>query len=838
MKKVIRFIGLTICAILVISLIATLLIPYFYKDEILEVATEKLGKQVKADISLSKVDVSIWGNFPNISIQLHDVSVLSSKTIDIRDFKGYSTDTALFANKVLLSFNVLDFLFENYVIKEIVVKDARMSYFQDSKSHHNWNFSIESDSTGGDMFIELSKIRFRNLRVEYHNVKSSVSAVEWIDKINFSGKFRGDDFSVDVYAMFSNREFFYAGKSYFPNSSFKCDASLIRDSTTYVVQNFKIETPIGIIISDGKVSIMSQSTYAVDINVNVETTVKQILNVLPKNQADSIAPYKLQSNIFVEGNLKGNLSEKQMPSLYCNIACTNGSVVYEKTKYAFTTKGRLKAANLLKLNTYEYTSTIASVTTGKSKLSLQKAIVTNMERPRFSVEGGFDVYVDDIEMLMKIEDYGIAGNFSGTICYDGSLESLSNFDKDFFKKNKIEADVRCRDVSISAPEDSPYDFQDVEGHFHFSDGNVAVDSLDGLLQLQPFSLQGQASGFISYLALDDVDTRCNLNCTIEHLNLLPFYEHYMSLSSSSSTGHFLGSIRFDAKKLDFDPYFLINATTIIRFTENAIELSGINATTLQGRLIGGAVSFTDMSHSQKRCVASGEIEKMSAKDIFMTFSDFSQDYVTSKQIDGLLSGDFKFSAVFDSVFNPLYPTIDAIADVVIEDGTLTNVKPLLEVGKKMNMEEEFKSVSFSVIKNTIRLHNDTLYIPDMKINASAFEISFAGTHNIENNRFNYYMTVFLKKTLSLKFRKKNECEDFGEIEKNTDGNFKVPLKVFGNPDDYHVEYDFSKSKQNVKESLAEQKSEWKEILNGDSDKQKQEKIEAEEPIQSGFEIEW
>ena len=144
----------------------------------------------------------------------------------------------------------------------------------------------------------------------------------------------------------------------------------------------------------------------------------------------------------------------------------------------------------------------------------------------------------------------------------------------------------------------------------------------------------------------------------------------------------------------------------------------------------------------------------------------------------------------------------------------------------------------TTLKNTISIKNDTLYIPEMTILSNSFEIEFARKHNIETNNFNYYLSIFLKKTLSVKFNNANkEVEDFGEIEKNKDGNFKVPIKIYGNPDNYKIDYDFRKTRKNVVEEMAKQKSEWNEILNSNKIEE-QEQLKKVEPIQSGFQIEF
>lgn len=836
MKRFLKIIGIAIATILFIIVVAAFAIPHFYKDEILQIVTEKVGKQIKADISLRSVDLTLWGNIPNISIQMHDVYAKSTQTFNQKEFPNQSTDTALYANRILLSFNILDFFFENYVVKEIVVRDAIVNYYLDSQSNHNWKFSIESDSSENNMFFELSKIRLQNTLANYYDVKDKIVASEWFDKINCSGKFQGDDFFIDAYAAFTNKNFEYDNTNFFPKSSFKCDLGLSRDSSTYTLKNFKFETPVGLVISDGTIKILKNNDINLNLNLNVETAFKKILDVLPQKTVEMLAPYKIETDIFVEGLVNGTIAKKTMPTITCNLACTKGSVLFEKTKYSFNTKGNITAKDFSKLETFAFTSTATTISTGKSKITPTNFTLTNFVNPKLAIAGDVQITIEDIDMLENIEDYRLSGNVSGSVSCEGLIDNLTNFTNNYFTRNNIVADLNCNNVSIVAPENSPYDFQDVRGIIHFSNGDIKIDSTSGILHNQRFTLQGKASNFVQYLAFDHVDTHCNFNCTIESLNATPFYEHYLTLASSPTSGNFLGSIRFEAKKLDFDPYFLMNAATIVRFTENAIELSEINATTLQGKLIGGNCKIVDLPNKQKKCIASGNIEKMSAKDIFSTFDNFDQTIITANQIDGLLSGKFMFSSNMDADYNPIYSTTDATADIIIEDGNVRNVETLLEIGKKMKMEEEFTNVSFSTLKNTLRIKNDTLYIPNMNVVSNAFEMTFAGKHNIENNNFDYYVMLFLKKTLSLKFNSKNkDTEDFGEIEKNTDGNFKVPIKIYGNPDNYEIVYDLKKSKENVKQSLDNQKSEWKEILNKTDDSTPK---EAEKPIESNFEIEW
>lgn len=840
MKTVLKYIGITLAVVVFVFLIASVTIPYLYKDEIVVFATEKLGKQVKADISVSNVDLTLLGDFPNISIQLHNVVVQSTKTFNTKEFPGYAHDTAVYAQRVLLSFNALDFLFKNYVIKQIVVHDSFINFFLDSNGKHNCEISMESDTTGSDMFLELSKIRFRNAQLLYHDRKSNIEANEWFDKIHFSGKFQGDDFNVDIFSTFTNKKFLYQGTDYFAKSAFRCDIAIMRDNASYIVKKTTIETPVGTIISDGVVKTDKNNDFDVDLHVNVETSIKKICKVLPKNITDSLAEYKPAADIFVEGNLKGKIGSKAMPGMVCNIACTKGEVRLLNTAYDFHTKGELHAKDIAKLNTYNYTTTNTKIKTGKSTITANKLTVTNFDKPQFTLDGSIDGYIEDIDYLANIDDYETSGHITGNFSCAGTTDMFSEFTSNFFKQIQLQADAHCQNLAIQAPKDSPYNFANVNGHIIVNKEKLSADSVSGTLQGVPFTLQGTATDFFSYILFDDVDTHCNITASIDNIDLLPFYIHYESLAESTGTGMLLGDITCNAKHLDFDPYHLDNAHTIIRLKPDGIDLLQIEASTLRGKLSGTNVSFTNLPNKQTKCVASGTIAKMEAKDIFTTFNNFDQDYITDKQIDGTLSGTFRFSSIMDENYDPVLPTMDVMADITIENGSAKNVVTLMEIGKKLKMKEEFANVTFSTLKNTIRIQQDTLFIPDMKILSSAFEMSFAGKHNIESNSFAYYVTVFLKKTLSLKFSNKNkEEEDFGEIEKNTDGNFRIPLKIFGNPDKFNIDYDFGKTKKNVKKEMEEQKSEWKEIINaGKSEEDIKAEEEKKKPIESGFQIEY
>ena len=75
MKKIVKIIGLTILAILILLIV----IPIFFKDKVLKVVTDVAGHYVDADINIGNLDLSLISNFPGATVVLDDVSVVGYK---------------------------------------------------------------------------------------------------------------------------------------------------------------------------------------------------------------------------------------------------------------------------------------------------------------------------------------------------------------------------------------------------------------------------------------------------------------------------------------------------------------------------------------------------------------------------------------------------------------------------------------------------------------------------------------------------------------------------------------------------------------------------------------
>jgi hypothetical protein len=282
-------------------------------------------------------------------------------------------------------------------------------------------------------------------------------------------------------------------------------------------------------------------------------------------------------------------------------------------------------------------------------------------------------------------------------------------------------------------------------------------------------------------------------------------------------------------------YDIQNIQCELQFSDNLVLFKNASFEALNGKCL----TTTKVRYANTAIICEGnlQLQNVSTKQLFGTFNNFDQDFLTQEQIDGTITSDISYNVILNNNWEPIYPKMYIIADVLIQDGSISDFEPFIEMGSKLKVEE-FNTVEFNKMQNTILIKQDTLYIPKMDIITNAFQMVLSGKHSLSGN-FQYFLSVDMKKTLSNRFRKNNNMEDFGEIEQTTDGDMQIPVKIIGNADKFSIDFDFKQKLEDVKEGFQRQKDDWRDILHKNtSEEDTKENEPVEEPIQTDFEIQF
>ncbi len=865
-KKIIVWLVISCAALIVASLI----LSYVYRDTITNFVTQELLSQVNGEVTVEKIDISFLQSFPDVSIQLYSVLAKSTDGFSRTQFT-HNCDTALYAKQLSLGFNIFDFFNQRYIVQNIQLNTARVLYVTDKQGNHNWNFIKPSTDTATNYFIDLSKIALYESEIILHLLPQQLYAHQQAEELLVEGDFFSDTVRCavegDLYSKFVELN----GAVYARNYNIQLQTNIAINDENISIEKLSAQLPFLNCEASAKIST---KTY-IDANYTVHIPSFQRLQPeLPKAVIAEIARYAIDGTIDVRGWCKGSITGKSLPAIEANVACEKGQLNIETEPLQFSFKTTVKTSDLGDVTKYQLGKTDFDATL-KNSTANGTVTVSNLKDVIVNLQAQTTIDIADVTLFAK-NDWTLEGIVKGNVNYKGSLLEFANITPDFFAKNTLSAQLQAESVTFVENEKSPFAFSKIDGKFNVQNTDIQIiDTLSGNLQNSNFFINGTAKNILPYLLCKNQSASFSEGVVqLGTLNIKPLADYINAQPATNSSSKFsvgiiliaqnllfdniqlknvhtklnygneelnlaafsAQSVKYDkanltnvkteltytndvaqlsmltAETAQYDNYVLKKLTTKLLYEKNSLQLQNTKCTFLNGTY-EGQTQLTFNADATTHCRAEGSLKNMPIREIMNTFNNFDQTFLQAEQINGIATADFTLTMKLDKNNNVDYSTLQLQSKINVKNGEISNFAPFVEMGRKLKVEE-FKNVTFTQIENTLTIKHDTVHIPRMDIKTNAFEMKFSGTHAITDNQFKYFMTLYLQKTLTNMFQKRNKTEEFGEIEQNTDGNILLPLKLFGTPEKFHIDYDFKTTITNVKQGVEQQRNEWRTILGG------------------------
>jgi uncharacterized protein involved in outer membrane biogenesis len=133
-RRLFKWTGLT----LLFLLIAIILIPIIFKDQIKEMVLKEVSKTLKADVTIKDFDLTFLSTFPNVTIQLYD-----TKVIGRTEFKGIELASVKTIEAHVGLWDVIGG--DEIEIDEVHISDAKFDVRVDPEGKANYDIVIPKD---------------------------------------------------------------------------------------------------------------------------------------------------------------------------------------------------------------------------------------------------------------------------------------------------------------------------------------------------------------------------------------------------------------------------------------------------------------------------------------------------------------------------------------------------------------------------------------------------------------------------------------------------------------------------------------------------------------------
>ncbi|MBQ0734823.1 AsmA family protein [Aquimarina celericrescens] len=486
------------------------------QSEIIKEEIATLNKEHKGLISIGKSELSLFGNFPYISIKVDDVQIFETKEdnapiiMDVKD--------------IYIGFNLWDIVKGNYDIQSILVKEGVFNIVIHENNTTNIQNSLASTSETEtpSTNIHLKKIKLKNLDI--HTLDEATNTD--VEKFIYSGK-----------GGFSQKDSIIAG-----HIDTDLELNVIKDGDTTFIhkKHFEIHTdlvfneytgildisPSGIVMENGDFELEGSidTKNDVDLDLSIKGTkpnFDMLIAFAPADVIPVLEKYKNAGEIYFNASIQGPANKGNRP--FINAKFGAGKAFLENTERekkidnmgfnGHFTNGENRDASTME---FSLTDMTASLEKGEFKGSI---FVKNFESPEVDMQINSNFNLDFIADFLELEQVQDASgqvslkmNFHDIIDIDNPEKALQKLNQAYY------AELIVKNLSLVAKE-LPAPLQDLNVHLVMKGKEATLNQFELLMGNSDLSIRGFLSDLPSIVHHTNIPVEAHLDIASKTLDI-------------------------------------------------------------------------------------------------------------------------------------------------------------------------------------------------------------------------------------------------------------------------------------------------------------------------------
>ncbi len=331
MKKGLKIIG----AILLLLFLGLLIVPYIFKDKLVDKLKEEANKELNAELKFEDVDLSFFSHFPELTLEINELSIVgvdNFEGVELISFQTFGMSLGL--GKVIKG--ELPEILKLYIHEpsiNLIVKPSGIANWDIVKSSGETDISTNEDTAvdeQSDFSIQLNYYEITNAHLKYHDQSSATLVV--IDNLSHSGS---GDFSKSTFALLTKTSIEnilveFEGEKYVNNWGLdtKINLDVNMEANSFRLTDNELKINEFLLKSEGEV-IMGDSSIYMDLNVSAPNIdLRQLISLLPPTYSSDLDGVSIGGNSSFNAWVKGDYTDSTYPLFALDLEVNNGSFKY------------------------------------------------------------------------------------------------------------------------------------------------------------------------------------------------------------------------------------------------------------------------------------------------------------------------------------------------------------------------------------------------------------------------------------------------------------------------------------------------------------------------------
>ena len=463
--------------------LAGILIVTLFEEEIKNYAVKEISKQLKTDIKVKEVSLTLWGQFPSASLQFTDVMI--QETFEKKD-------TLIYAENVYLNFSVSDFISGRYEVKEVTIENSAIHLKKKASGEDNYHFWKESEGDAEEFSINLSAANLKNTFITLDDKHSKVELEVLAKNSQINGDV-GSQFVLLSGDLISDvRHLKVDGKSYLNkklvSGTVNIEIDLKDDLYTFKECDLSInELPLNI---NGTIDINEYESKLDLIAKSKKADLSAVIKNLPSFIQQQLSSFQSRGEFQSVIAITGGVSSKKSPAVNASFKLSNGNIT--------NSSSGIELKNISTSGTYK-------VAEGREDLLLFDNLSCTLGSGDFNASGKIsrlsNPFINgSIDGKIQLDAFSAFFNLTEIESMSGLAEVSLNYKGNFGESwkpsaasiNKANVSGTCQISQASIKlHRNPHIITEINGSLNLKEGNAYVPNLTAKVDQSDFKFTGE-----------------------------------------------------------------------------------------------------------------------------------------------------------------------------------------------------------------------------------------------------------------------------------------------------------------------------------------------------------
>lgn len=695
---------------LLLLLIAIILIPILYKDQIKDLVLKEVSKSLKADVTIKDFDLTFLSTFPNVTIQLYDTKVTGRtefKGVELANIKTIEAHVGLW--------DVIGG--DEIKIREVHISDAKFDVRVEPDGKANYDIVIptdektEADQGPSKFKMSLQEYSLKNIQIVYDDQASDMYAN--IKNLNHTGE---GDLTADVIDFVTSTQmdeltFEMEGLSYLSKVKTNADVNLLMEfkqddskftlkENSFALNNFNMSL-------DGFYQMLKDHDQ-MDLKMNTkEISFKDLLSLVPSFYQSGYESMIAKGDLNLNGEVKGRMDDKNLPGWDFGLKVKNASIKYPDLP------GSINNITVDAGSAFAGGSNLDQMTIDVAKFHSEfvgNLIDANLKLRNPMTDPLIDSKVKaniNLATLGKVVPLAEGESYNGKLNADVALNGrMSAIETEQYEKFNAQGLIELFDFLYKS-KDLNEDVNVKDLTFRFSPQNLSLEKMNATMGKSDFAMNGKIDNYLGYLfgnKKEDQLLKGIFNFSSNNIDL----DQIMGVSTSTSTASSTSTaepapadpnaepilipenvdftLNTNIQKLRYNGIDVNNITGNVNMKEEVASLNGLTMNTMGGT-VGLRGSYDSKNHNKPAIDLGYNLKEIDIQEITSHFLTIEKLAPVAKYAKGKFSSSLNLKGDLTKALEPVYNTLTGDGDLYTNLVTVSGFEPLKKLGESLNIDK-------------------------------------------------------------------------------------------------------------------------------------------------------